>query len=369
LKATFPLKPLSEAIKTALGVVPSRTTKDILKSIKLTVTGDVAKITATDSESSIVIYIRGIESQKNGVVLLPAAKLSSIVSEMTSTVSMEEKEGKVTIKSDGAKFVLQTEKPEDFPPTEEFSSEAFITVQGASLKRLLRRTLFCCDPQSTIHTLGGVSFEFDGKRLTLVATDKRRLALDTSDAVPTGAISPVSNSDCVIVTQKSLNALERCLGEDPVDIAFSKNKIAFRTGDVAMSCQTIQGKFPDFRRVVCDSPSHRIDMSAGPFNIALRQVLLVTAEESRGVKFTFSKGTLKLQGSAANIGESEIEIPIGFDGTSVATMDPNYTIAATKLLDSSQPFTLELLEDGEAGVTNRMVIKSGDWQHMQMGLS
>lgn len=368
MKATFPLKPLSEAIRTALGVVPTRTTKDILKNIKLSVTGEIATIIATDNESSIVIYVRGIESQRSGSVLLPASKLASIVSEMTGPVVLEESGGKVTIKSGRAKFVLQTENPDDFPQTKEFSAESFITVPGSVLKRMLKGVLFCCDTVSTRYALGAVCFEYDGKRLTLIATDGKRLALDSCDVAATGSVAPVVFTDGILVVQRSLIALERCLGDDPVDISLTSSNFAIRCGDVGMSCQMVQGRFPDYKRVRSPNPTHQLDMIAGPFITALRQVMLVTAEESRGVKYVFRNGTLTMSSSGADIGESEVEIPISFDGETIAVMDSVLTIAATKMLDQSQPFKLDLIEE-EAGKTGRIVFKVGNWECMQLGLS
>lgn len=368
MKATFPPVQLKEAVRTALGIVPSRTTKDVLKNIKLTVSGDLATVTANDSESSIEVYIRGIESQKNGTVLLPAAKLSSIIAEMSSPVVLEESAGKATIKSGGAKFVLQTEAPEDFPPTEDFTADSYITISGTVLKRMLKGTVFCCDTTSTRYALAGVYFEFDGKTLLMVATDTKRLALDKAEATKTGEVANVTAADSIIVPQKSLIALERCLSDDPVDIAFCGRKVFFRSGDIAMSCQTVQGRFPDFRRIINNNPTHKIETVAGPFISALRQAMLVTSEETKAIKFAFDKGNLTLSGSAADVGESEVQIPISFDGSSLATMDCTLTIAATKLLDAAQPFTIELIEDEGDGVASRMVFKVADWQCMQMGL-
>lgn len=371
MKALFPLKPLAEAVRTACGVVPGRTTKDILKNLKFAVSKDSVAISATDSETSIVVYLRDLECREPGVILLPAAKLSSILAELTDSVLIESDAGKVSIKSGRAKFLIPTDDPQDFPPTVEFAATEYLTVPGASLKRMLKRTIIACDMESTRYALGGVNFEFNGKQLFCVSTDGRRLSIDSCDATNTGDCQASVDGTSHVVAHKALSALERSIGDDSVDVAVLPNSTVFRTGDIAMSCPLVSGRFPMWRNILWEKADHTVEIAAGPFVSALRQSMLTSTEESRGVEFKFESGVLSLKGSAADIGESETELPISFDGKIRATMDPNYTLAAMRQIDPSASVTLELMAgDREEGFCSRMMLKTADgWRYMQMGLS
>lgn len=364
MKATFPLVPLRDAVKAACNVVPSRTTMDILRNIKFTVSGEIAKLAATDSENSIVAHVRGVECLHSGEFLLPAAKMLAILGEIRGeTVTMDCDNGKVTIKSGGAKFVIQTGNPADFPPSFEFAEENYFTVSGQSLSRMLRRTMFVCDETgSKSFALNGICLEYDLAKLTIISTDTRRLSIDSCDSSHTPGCDPVAHKDMVLIPKKGLPCLASNIGVEPVDIAVTQNSVIFRTGDIALCCMRGTGRFPDFRRAVWEPASrqHSIDIPVGQFNAALRQAILTTAEESRAIEFAFKNGTMTLRARAADVGESEIEMPISFDGDVSVRMDPNYTLQATKMMDQAQSFTMEI-NDGVWMLRN-----PDGWRYIQM---
>ena len=155
MKAVFDSKQISQAVSAVSPFTPARTSKDILKNIKLAVSGDQATISATDSENSIIYYLRGVEVQHAGCVLLPASKLRSILGEapVGERMVIEVINGIAHISYSRSKFKIPTEDASGFPDVREFDESSFVTIKAQSLRRMLLRTVFCCDKISTRYAL------------------------------------------------------------------------------------------------------------------------------------------------------------------------------------------------------------------------
>ncbi|MFO0917758.1 MAG: DNA polymerase III subunit beta [Planctomycetaceae bacterium] len=130
-----------------------------------------------------------------------------------------------------------------------------------------------------------------------------------------------------VIPAKGMQLIEKSLGdgEEEVHLALHANDVTVWCGKTVISCQLVQGRFPEYRKVIPTSPRTTIDLPVGPFYSAVRQAQIVTNEESRGVDFTFTKGTLRLSSKATDIGQSKIELPISYDGDDVTiTFDPRF---------------------------------------------
>ena len=154
-----------------------------------------------------------------------------------------------------------------------------------------------------------------------------------------------------------MGLIEKSLGDGTGEahIALHQNDIVVRCMGTTIASQLVQGRFPDYRKVVPDSYNSTIDMVVAPFFSAVRQAMIVTSEESRGVDFEFGKGTLRLNSQAADIGQSKIEMPIAYDGPEMTiTFDPRYVADFLKVLDAGSQFHLKLIshDDRAALVTD-----------------
>ena len=239
-------------------------------------------------------------------------------------------------------------------------------VKAATLKQLIHRTIFATDTESTRYALGGVQVELTSDRATFAATDSRRLAVVSGDCSVVG--SPAKPATPPVVPSKAMTLLERSLsdGEADAHIAIHANDIAVRCGGTTITSQLVQGRFPDWRKVVPTSFGATIDMVVAPFYAAVRQAQIVTNEESRGVDFTFGKGTLKLNSQAADIGQSKIELPIPFDGDEIKiTFDPRYVADFLKSLDTGSQFRFQLISHEDPAV----LTTEDDYTYVIMPLS
>jgi len=209
---------------------------------------------------------------------------------------------------------------------------------------MIQRTIFATDTESTRYALGGVQVELSPDKVIFAATDTRRLAVVSADCSTVG--SPAKPEVNPVIPSKAMNLILHSLpaAEQDVQIALHLNDIAVRCGGATITSQLVQGRFPDWRKVVPNSFQAKIEMLVAPFHSAVRQAMIVTNEESRGVDFLFAKGTVKLNSQAANVGQSKIEMPISYDGEDIKiTFDPRYIADFLKTLDPSAQFHCQLI--------------------------
>ncbi len=358
---------LTTAFGAVAGVVPSRTTKEILKNIKLQATTSTVTLLGTDSEISLRCVIPEVSTDTGGETLLPASRLLSILREMTDdSVTLEVTGDAVWIRGAHSEFRLSAEDPADFPPVAQFEDDSYFTLPAAAFRQLIRRTVFATDVESTRYALGGVLMDLGPERATLAATDSRRLSVAGSACQVIG--SPVPASPPPVVPSKAMSLLERVLGDNTEDvrIAIHPNDIVVQAGSVTISSQLVQGRFPDYNKVIPKSFSHTIDMVVGPFYQAIRQAQILTNEESRGVDFTFTEGALRLSSQAADVGQSKIELPISYAGPDLTiTFDPRFIADFLKTLETSAQVQFRLIDEESAAV----LTTDDDYTYVIMPLS
>lgn len=338
------------------GVVPTRSPKPILQNVKLVADPDEGSILmGTDLEVGIRHRVIGIKVERPGSAILPTTRVGSIL----RTSSEDDRE--LLIESDGdhlivrglhSEFKLPAEDPGLYPEVPDFAATSFHVVSAADLRKLIRRTMFATDVESTRYALGGVLVELTPESITMVGTDGRRLArmsaaaeAENSAATPTG--SPV-------IPVKALKLIERNLNDadPPVHIAVQSGAaVLVRTDSAVIYSRLVEGRFPRYQDVF---PSHvevKIPLEVGPLRLAVEQASIVTSEESRGVDFQFASGVLRLASQAADVGSSHVELPIAYEGKSVEiTFDPRYLTDALRTLEDNAPITAELIDSKNAAV-------------------
>jgi len=341
---------LAAALQIVAGVVPSRTPKEVLKNIKLTVDGGKAVLIGTDQEIGIRHELQNVETDSTGEVLLPTQRVISILRELTDDqVTLEATERAVVVKGGHSEFDLSTEDPAEFPNVVAFEDQSYFTVSASALRDMIKRTVFATDSESTRYALGGILLELNPERATLAATDSRRLAVVTSPAQAVGEIN-VENTTPV-VPSKAMQLIERSLPDDEdavAMIAIHGNDVLVKAGGSTIYSRLVEGRFPKYSDVIPSSFEHSIEFVVGPFYSAVRQAQIVTNEESRGVDFKFSNGQMSLASRATDVGQSTVEMPLAFEGDDLTiTFDPKFVADFLRILDASTSVKLNLI-DGES---------------------
>jgi DNA polymerase III subunit beta len=336
------------------GVVPSRSPKPILQNIKLVADPDEGSIVmATDLEVGVRYRVLGVKVDQPGSAVLPTSRMGSILRTSTDEELAVETEGdSLVVRGLHAEFTLPSDDPSLFPEVPDFAATSYHTVAAADLKKLIRRTMFATDVESTRYALGGVLVELSDDSITMVGTDGRRLARMSAQAeAENGAVAPTGSP---VVPVKALKLIERNLDDDdpPVHIAIqSGTAVLVRTERAIIYSRLVEGRFPRYQDVFPSSVEVKIPMEVGPLRLVVEQASIVTSEESRGVDFRFSDGLLRLSSQAADVGRSHVELPIAYEGKDIEiTFDPRYLTDALRTLDEQATITAELIDHKNAAV-------------------
>ena len=354
MKALCNREGLLTAFGMVSGVVPMRSPKPILQSIKLVADSDEGStLMATDLEVGIRHRVLGMKVDKPGAVLLPTARMGSVLRTSTDAeLAIEAEPDRLVIRGLRAEFTLPGEDPDLYPPVPDFAVTSFHVVAAADLRKLIRRTMFATDVESTRYALGGVLVELSDDSITMVGTDGRRLARMTAPAeAENGATAPAGSP---VVPVKALKLIERNLDDEdpPVHIAIQgSSAVLIRTENAVIYSRLVEGRFPRYQDVFPANVDVKIKLEVGPLRLAVEQASIVTSEESRGVDFRFGDGTLKLSSQAADVGSSHVELPIAYDGKPIEiTFDPRYLTDALKTLEDNTEITAELIDSKNAAV-------------------
>jgi DNA polymerase-3 subunit beta len=333
------------------GVVPARSPKPILQNVKLVADPESGSILmATDLEVGIRYRVLGVAVDQAGSVILPTMRMGSILrTSQDEELAVEAEEEHLIVRGLHSEWKLPNESPELFPEVPDFGATTYHTIAAADLRRLIRRTMFATDVESTRYALGGVLVELTPESIAMVGTDGRRLARMMAPAE--GDASPVGQP---VVPVKALKLIERNLDdtESSVKLAIQAGvAILVQTDRAVIYSRLVEGRFPRYQDVFPSNVDVKIPLEAGPLLTAVEQASIVTSEESRGVDFTFSAGMLKLASQAADVGSSHVELPIDYNGKSVEiTFDPRYLMDALKTLDPEARLTAELIDHKNAAV-------------------
>lgn len=351
MKISCDREQLLQAFQTVAAVAPARSPKPILQNVKLEVTEQQAVLSATDLEVGIRHQVSGVDIQVPGVVVLSVTRFGSILRESTDQTLHLEADGQgTTIRGERSQFRLPSENPAEFPRVTDFEETIFYELPARLLKELIRRTVFATDNESSRYALGGVKLEFEEGQITAIGTDGRRLAKMTGPVATTG--QPIDPSQTIIVPAHAMQLVERAFApsDAEVQIAVKGNEFLVHSPRATISARLLEGRFPDWRKVFPESGEGavRLELAVGATHAAVRQAAIVTSEESRGVDFTFGEGMLVLAGRASEVGQSRVELPIGYEGQPLTTtLDPRFAADFFKVLDADKTFTLEI-RDGES---------------------
>ena len=310
-----------DAFLTALGhvqsVVERRHTIPILANVLIQAQDGKVRLTATDLELEVVEDTPAMV-ENAGAVTVPAHLLHDIVRKLPegAQIRIDDPEpGRVVIASGRARFTLSSLPPEDFPELAARAPANVFHIAPEELKFLVERTRFAISTEETRYYLNGIYFhtteQEDSVRLRAVATDGHRLARAEVEA-PAGAVGMPG----IIVPRKAVLELVRLFdaAADGIEVALSENTIRFSIDDVVMTSKLIDGRFPDYERVIPVNNDKRLVVDTKLFTQAVDRVSIVSSEKGRAVKFTISPDMLLLSVNNPEAGSAEEELAAEFSG-------------------------------------------------------
>lgn len=335
----------SAAFQLAASVAPARSPKEILQNVKIIARSGKVSLSATDMEVGIQLDVEEVQIETEGSALLPVQRVGAILRESSDAeLTIETDDSGVKIRGSHSRFQLPGANPDEFPSVASFEESKYHEIPTRLFKELVRRTVFATDAESGRYALGGVLLEMEGERITAVGTDGRRLA--TMEGKGTSIGDHQTSGTNTIVPNRSISLIERALDEkeEQVDVAARTNDLLVRTSKCTIYSRLVEGRYPNWRQVLPQrEEAVTIDLTVGPLHTALRQAAIVTDHESRGVDFLFGDGTMVLEASTAEVGESRIDLPISYDGKEIrVTLDHRFLADFCKVMEPERTVQLEI---------------------------
>ena len=328
------LKPLQAVI----GVVERRQTMPILSNVLLTVADEKLCVTATDLEVELMAEA-SVEQVQAGEITVPGRKLHDICRALGegSQVELSLSGERLTVKAGRSRFTLSTLRPGDFPSVEDVAAQQTLTLEQSTLHELLERTQFSMAQQDVRYYLNGLLIETAGKTLRAVATDGHRLALSeiTLDEA-------VERDGQVIVPRKGVLELSRLLGDEgTASVEIGVNHIRVQAGTSRLVSKLIDGRFPDYERVIPADANNVVAADRSLLRQALQRAAILSNEKYRGVRLELSSNSIVIQANNPEQEEAVESLEVEYQGEE---LEIGFNV--TYLLDALNAVTTEQVEIG-----------------------
>jgi DNA polymerase-3 subunit beta len=324
---------LLAALQSVIGVVERRQTMPILANLLLSADQGKLSVTATDLEVELVATAT-IKSGVDGRLTVAGRKLLDICRSLPDevTLTFTQDGDKLTVKAGRSRFVLATLPATDFPVIDELAQQQGLTIAQADLRRLLDKTHFSMAQQDVRYYLNGMLLETDGKMLRTVATDGHRLALCEMDLPAKGA------GQQVIVPRKGVLELQRLLGsEGDVQITIGSNHIRAQIGDVRFTSKLIDGRFPEYGRVIPSAPAKAVVADRETLRAALQRTAILANEKYRGIRLALKKNSMTLQAHNPEQEEAEEQVEVNYKGDELEVgFNVGYLLDALAAVDGNE---------------------------------
>ena len=311
------------ALQSVAGIVERRHTLPVLANVLLKKEGGSIQLTTSDLEIQIRTHAELGGDEGSFATTVGVRKLIDILRTMPAdqTVSLESQQEKLLLKGGKSRFTLQTLPAEDFPLVQEAPGfgPAF-SVPQKTLKDLLGQVSFSMAVHDIRYYLNGILFETDGKRLSLVATDGHRLAFTSA------TLDVEVPRQQVILPRKTVIELERLLsdaaapeGEQApmIEMQFAANQAKFSFGGMEFVTKLVEGKFPDYNRVIPQSPKNSVTLGRAVLLACLQRTAIMTSDKFKGVRLNLEPGTLRIASSNAEQEEAVDELDIDYGGDAI----------------------------------------------------
>ena len=333
-------------LQSVCGIVERRHTLPILANVLIRKTGNNVQFTTSDLEIQIRTTAEFDGDVGNFSTTVGARKLIDILRTLPAdqSVLLESSQNKVILKGGKSKFTLQTMAAEDFPLVQE--SPAFgpaFSVPQKTLKDLLGQVAFAMAVHDIRYYLNGILFVAEGKQLSLVATDGHRLAFASA------MLDVEVPRQEVILPRKTVIEMQRLLSdvEGAIEMQFANNQAKFSFGGMEFVTKLVEGKFPDYNRVIPKNHKNRITLGRVALLATLQRTAILTSDKFKGVRLNIEPGTLRVASSNAEQEEAVDELDIDYSGDSIE-IGFNVTYLIDALSNMDQEMVKLELSDGNS---------------------
>lgn len=340
-----------------INVVGTRASMPILSNVLIEAEGDTVSLTTTNLDLGIRARIKA-EVSTNGTITLPVKKLATIVRALPSNDTTVELSGqnRVKITSGGSVFQIMGLAADQFPPLPTFADQHNFNLAQGDLSGLLKKVAYAQSTDENRYILNGVFFNFGEGKLSLVATDGRRLAT---------AEKPMSIGEdeggSLILPAKTVAELQRLLGDaGEVAITFNDRQVSFVTqitkndtglvDNIRLVSKVVEGNYPNYRQVIPKETVHRVDIERELLLECVGRAAIMTSDKSSSVKLTVGNNEIEISASSTEFGEAHEKVMVKYDGPEVKiAFNPQYLSDPLRAL-SDDTVHFEFKDDMSPGV-------------------
>jgi len=308
---------LLSVLQSVAGIVERRHTLPVLANVLIRKTGRALQLTTSDLEIQIRTTAELGGDDGDFTTTVGARKMIDILRTLPSdqTVSLESQQSRLVLKGGKSKFTLASLPAEDFPLVQEAASFGpSFSVPQKTLKALLGQVSFAMAVHDIRYYLNGILFVAEGKRLSLVATDGHRLAFASATLD-----TEVPSKQDVILPRKTVLELQRLLSdaEGAIEMRFANNQAKFSFDGMEFVTKLVEGKFPDYNRVIPKGHRNNLTLGRVPLLATLQRAAILTSEKFKGVRLNLDPGTLRVASTNAEQEEAVDELDIDYGGDSI----------------------------------------------------
>jgi len=311
MKTTIKREDLLAPLQQVIGAVERRQTLPILGNVLFKSSGGDLSLTATDLEIEMVSSVDN-DSTEDFQTTIPARKLLDICKALPdgSVITFNIEENKVSLTSARSRFTLATLPARDFPGLDEIEQQHVFSIPQSKFKSLFDNTSFAMAQQDVRYYLNGILMEITADKIRLVATDGHRLALSEFES-ETG----VDSERQIIIPRKAVLELARLLDATDADARciLSQNHLRVETGQLVFTTKLIDGKFPDYQRVIPVDGNKMLEVEREVLKQSMSRIAILSNEKYRGIRLTLSADNLSIQANNPDQEEAEEELQVNYD--------------------------------------------------------
>jgi len=334
MKLTATREDFLAPLQSVIGVVERRQTMPVLANVLLAARDGRLHITGTDLEVELVVA-SAVSVQQPGDITVPGRKLLDIFRALPekTNVTLSTEGERVSVRAGRSRFTLSSLPATEFPLVEEINAQQTLSVAQGEFRRLIDKTHFSMAQQDVRYYLNGLLLETDGRALRAVATDGHRLALCEMELA-----GKAKTTHQVIVPRKGVLELQRILGTDgTIELAVGTNHVRAQIGDIRFTSKLIDGRFPEYARVIPANPPRPLEADREALRQALQRTAILSNEKYRGIRLTVRPDLLTLQAHNPEQEEAEDQIEVSYKGEEVEIgFNVNYLLDALSAIEGDR---------------------------------
>src|ERR1039458_6256961 len=334
MKVSATREHLLEALQSVIGVVERRQTMPILSNVLLSARENRLRITGTDLEVELVAAAEVTVTQP-GDITVPGRKLLDIIRTLPekSQVTATREGERVVLRGGRSRFTLSSLPAAEFPVIDEINAQQTVSIRAQDCRRLIDKTHFAMAQQDVRYYLNGTLLETNGEVLRAVATDGHRLSW--CEVALEGNARELTQ---IILPRKGVLELQRLLdGQGEIEVAIGTNHVRVQIGEVRFTSKLIDGKFPEYSRVIPAHAATAIRADRDILRQALQRTAILSNEKYRGIRVTVKKNMITVQAHNPEQEEAEEEIEVAYSGADLEVgFNVNYLLDALAAIDGQE---------------------------------